>query len=480
MLFNSLEYPVFLAVIFFLYWFVTTGKTARNLLLVTAGYVFYGWWDWRFLSLILISTCVDFSVGLALGRTENKQKRRTLLALSLVTNLGILGTFKYYDFFADSFANLLTAAGLQVNPISLNVILPVGISFYTFQTLGYSIDVYRRKIEPTRDAPAFFAFVSFFPQLVAGPIERAGQLLPQFQQTHTFDAKTAREGLGLILWGLFKKVVIADTCAVVANFIFANHAAQGPLVLAVGAICFAFQIYGDFSGYSDIAIGSARLFGFKLMTNFRTPYFSRDPAEFWRRWHISLSTWFRDYVYIPLGGSRGRRERVILNVMATFTLSGLWHGANWTFVIWGFLNSLYYLPSLWQGKKKTGRTEETGKLPSLDALGDMAGTFALITLAWVFFRAPDLGTALAYLSGFFDFFIFTGLAQLNQMTGGSFYGLFVLIPFLLAVEWLHRDQEHPVPVDHFPTLLRRPVYYAMALAVFVLMEHQQAFIYFQF
>jgi alginate O-acetyltransferase complex protein AlgI len=345
MLFNSIDFAIFLPVVFMLYWFVTNRNLKlQNLLVVVASYVFYGWWDWRFLSLIVFSTLVDFWVGIGLHREQKHSKRKALLFTSIIVNLGFLGFFKYFNFFLENFRTAFSFFGTEINASSLNIILPVGISFYTFQTLSYSIDLYRRKLEPTRDFIAFSAFVSFFPQLVAGPIERATNLLPQFYAKRRFNYAMAVDGMRQILWGLFKKVVIADRCAEYVNDIFANSADYTGSTLALGALFFAFQIYGDFSGYSDIAIGTSRLFGFNIMRNFHFPYFSRDMAEFWRRWHISLSTWFRDYVYIPLGGSRVNKATQIRNTLIIFVVSGFWHGANWTFIFWGLLNALYIIP----------------------------------------------------------------------------------------------------------------------------------------
>ena len=301
MLFNSIDFAVFLPIVFFLYWIIGSKNIkTQNLLLFVVSYVFYGWWDWRFLSLIFFSTLVDYSIGSGLKTNTNQSQRKILLWVSILVNLGFLGFFKYYNFFLDNFISAFTFFGGSFTASSLQIILPVGISFYTFQTLSYSIDVYKRKLEPTRDFIAFGAFVSFFPQLVAGPIERATNLLPQFYKKRRFNYSNAVNGLKQILWGFFKKVVIADNCAEFANQIFNNSADYSGSSLLVGALFFTFQIYGDFSGYSDIAIGTSRLFGFNLMKNFAFPYFSRDIAEFWRRWHISLSTWFRDYLYIPL------------------------------------------------------------------------------------------------------------------------------------------------------------------------------------
>ena len=345
MLFNSIEFAFFLPIVFILYWFVFNKKLkTQNILLLVSSYVFYGWWDWRFLFLILFSSFIDFVLGIKLSKSESKLNRKLLLLTSVAVNIGFLGFFKYYNFFAESFANAFTFFGQSINPERLNIILPVGISFYTFQTLSYTIDVYKNKLKPTTNVISFFAFVSFFPQLVAGPIERATNLLPQFYKKRTFKYVAAVDGMRQILLGLFKKIVIADNCATLVNTIFDNPENFSGSTLFVGAVLFAFQIYGDFSGYSDIAIGTARLFGFNLMKNFALPYFSRDIAEFWRRWHISLSTWFRDYVYIPLGGSRGSLSLQIRNIFIIFIVSGFWHGANWTFIVWGALHALFYIP----------------------------------------------------------------------------------------------------------------------------------------
>jgi alginate O-acetyltransferase complex protein AlgI len=353
MLFNSLTFIIFLPIVFCCYWFLFQKKIKyQNILILIASYVFYGWWDWRFLSLIIFSTLIDFSVAKAMHAAKSQTQKKYFLYASIFVNIGLLGFFKYFNFFIESWVELCQNIGFQVNITTLNIILPVGISFYTFQTLSYTIDIYREKIEPETNLINFSAFVAFFPQLVAGPIERASNLLPQFSKQRTFSYEKAVSGIRLILWGLFKKVVIADSCAMYANTIFENSENYNSGTLILGAIFFAFQIYGDFSGYSDIAIGVARLFGFDLMTNFKKPYFSRDIAEFWRRWHISLSTWFRDYVYIPLGGSKGSLLKKIRNVFIIFIVSGFWHGANWTFIFWGLLNALFFIPLLLLNKYK--------------------------------------------------------------------------------------------------------------------------------
>ncbi|GGZ53541.1 O-acyltransferase [Mesonia mobilis] len=352
MLFNSLDFAIFLPIVFALYWLLQKQLKLQNLLIAIASYIFYGMWDWRFLFLILFSTIVDYTMGILIERENQQTKRKLFLWVSILVNLGFLGYFKYSNFFLENFVGAFQFFGQDLNFRGLDIVLPVGISFYTFQTLSYTIDVYRKKLAPTKDFIAFTAFVSFFPQLVAGPIERATHLLPQFYKKRQFDYDLAVNGMRQILWGLFKKVVIADNCAQFVNQIFNNYEDYSGSTLVLGAVFFTFQIYGDFSGYSDIAIGTSRLFGFDLMRNFAYPYFSRDIAEFWRRWHISLSTWFRDYLYIPLGGSRGGMWMKVRNTFIIFLVSGFWHGANWTFIVWGGLNALYFLPLLLRGNNR--------------------------------------------------------------------------------------------------------------------------------
>ena len=409
MFFNSLDFAVFLPIVFLLYWYVFNRKIKlQNALIVAASYFFYGWWDWRFLSLIVFSSFVDYFVGIYLSKVNNERKRKLLLWTSILVNLGFLGFFKYFNFFTQSFADAFTILGTPIEASRLDIILPVGISFYTFQTLSYSIDVYKRDLEPTNNIIAFFAFVTFFPQLVAGPIERATSLLPQFYKKRSFDYSKAVDGLRQILWGLFKKVVIADNCARFANQIFNNSADYNGSTLVIGALFFTFQIYGDFSGYSDIAIGTSRLFGFNLKKNFSFPYFSRDIAEFWRRWHISLSTWFRDYLYIPLGGSRGGLFMKIRNTFIIFIVSGFWHGANWTFIVWGALNAVYFLPLLLFNKNRvnTDVVAQGKYLPTIKEFFKIAITFSLTVLAWVFFRAENISHAWSYISEIFSLSLF--------------------------------------------------------------------------
>jgi D-alanyl-lipoteichoic acid acyltransferase DltB (MBOAT superfamily) len=476
MLFNSIEYLIFLPVVFAVYWFVL-GKHLRlqNLFLLVCGYVFYGWWDWRFLFLLMLSSTVDYVVGVGLGNIQDEQKRKLILLLSVCFNVSLLGFFKYFNFFADSFTTLLTTLGFQVNPVSLNVILPVGISFYTFQSLSYTIDVYKRRMEPIRDPLPFYTFVSFFPQLVAGPIERAIRLLPQFQKKRTFDFDLAKDGVRQALWGMFKKVVIADNIAPYVNDIFGHHADFNGSTLLIGVFYFAIQIYCDFSGYSDIAIGTAKLFGFNLMRNFNYPYFSRDIAEFWRRWHISLSTWFRDYVYIPLGGNRVVMARAILNTLIVFTVSGFWHGANWTFVAWGFFNGLLFIPLLVTRKNRDhmGIVAEGKLLPRFSEALQIGLTFFLTLIAWVFFRSADIAQSFSYLSHMFS-------ASLFELPSGMFKANFVLVMLMLLIEWIQRDKLHPLQFERLPVAVRWLAYYTLIFFIFNKGGQQESFIYFQF
>ena len=477
MLFNSIEFFVFLPIVFALYWLIGSKNIrSQNLLVAVASYVFYGWWDWRFLFLILFSSIVDYSIGLFLDKTQEQKKRKILLWVSICVNLGFLGFFKYYNFFVDSLVSSFTFFGQQLNISTLNIILPVGISFYTFQTLSYTIDVYNRKLEPTKDFVGFMAFVSFFPQLVAGPIERATNLLPQFSVERKFDYPKAVDGLRQVLWGLFKKVVIADNCAKYANMIFNNHTEYNGSTLLLGAFFFAFQIYGDFSGYSDIAIGISRLFGFDLKRNFAFPYFSRDIAEFWRRWHISLSTWFRDYLYIPLGGSRGGTSMKVRNTFIIFIVSGFWHGANWTFIVWGALNAIYFLPLLLTNKNRvnTDLVAQGKYLPSIKELVQMGLTFFLTLIAWVFFRADSVSHAFSYLTGTFSSSLFSWV-EIFPTT------ILALLVFFLLVEWLGRANEYAIEkADVLKKPLRWGFYAVLIILMFAFTGEEQQFIYFQF
>ena len=482
MLFNSLDFAIFLPIVFILYWFVFYKNIKlQNLLVVLSSYIFYGWWDWRFLSLIIFSTIVDYSVGRRLNDEETQLKRKALLWVSISINLGLLGFCKYYNFFIDNFISAFSLFGIVIKTNSLNLILPVGISFYTFQTLSYTIDVYKRKLVPTKDFIAFSAFVSFFPQLVAGPIERAKNLLPQFYSKRKFEYSNAVDGLRQILWGLFKKIVIADNCAEYANHIFNNSPDYSGSTLFLGAIFFSFQIYGDFSGYSDIAIGTSRLFGFNLMRNFSFPYFSRDIAEFWRRWHISLSTWFRDYLYIPLGGSRGGTLLKVRNTFIIFIVSGFWHGANWTFIFWGIINAIYFLPLLLT-KNNRNHIDVVAKgkaLPSLREFILIVKTFVLTVFAWIFFRSNNINHAIEIIREIFSESLFSIPHFKNLELIYPFIPILILFIF---IEWCGRESNYAIE-----TLLKKKhlsirliFYYLLIIVIFVFANDGQNFIYFQF
>ena len=476
MLFNSLEFLIFLPLVFTLYWILNKELKAQNVLLLVASYVFYGWWDWRFLSLIFLSSCADYLIGMQIEKSSEQKKRKLLLATSFVFNLGALGFFKYYNFFQKEFIEMFANFGVVLNPWSLKIVLPVGISFYTFQTLSYTLDVYHKKIKPSTSPIAFFAFVSFFPQLVAGPIERASNLLPQFYKQRKFDLKLAEDGIRQMLWGFFKKIVIADNCAIVVEQIFGNHESTSSLVLIYGAILFAFQIYGDFSGYSDIAIGCARLFGFDLMRNFAYPYFSRDIAEFWRRWHISLSTWFRDYLYIPLGGSRGNKIRQFRNVLIIFLVSGFWHGANWTFLAWGAINALMFLPLMFLNlnRKNIDVIANDSFFPKIGDLVALLVTFAFTCLAWIFFRADSLTHAFEYIG-----LIFTPSNFVFELPPEK-YNIGLIIA-LIVFEWFQRKKQHALEISNLKLPIRWGIYYCLVFIIFYFKPSIPTdFIYFQF
>lgn len=528
MLFNSIEFAVFLPIVFLLYWFVFDYALRRckhqlllqNLLIVVASYIFYGWWNWRFLILIAITTLCSFLSGLLIeyslrvkdcedtattGGGKSSQVFKQLIAhprlwlwLNILLNLAILGTYKYYDFFVRSFAELF---GCQSDSLLLHLVLPVGISFYTFQALSYSIDVYRRQIQPTHDLVAFTAFLSFFPQLVAGPIERATNLLPQFLQKRHFDYTQAVDGMRQILWGLFKKIVVADNCATYVDTVFADYTAYSGSTLLLAAVLFSIQIYGDFSGYSDIAIGTAKLFGIKLMRNFNVPYFSRDIAEFWRRWHISLTTWFRDYVYIPLGGSRPavpdcirhkeayRKAVIIRNTFIIFLLSGFWHGANWTFIAWGAYHAFLFLPLILLGKNRRYKdtvatitlpdgTTKSKMLPSFREAAQMLFTFTLAVFGWIIFRATGTNTLVGWVSGIFTQSLFT----IPWLKNRIFYIPLAISVFIMCVtEWLQRTKPHGLEISNVRSIaIRLAIYYMLIFLIIINSGQEQSFIYFQF
>lgn len=480
MLFNSITYFFFFILVFALYWSVLRKNFGwQNLFLLGASYCFYGWWDVRFLILIFISSSVDFFLGRAIFNQSGKKKKLHLLWLCMLINLGMLGYFKYYNFFIDSFASLSASFGLQPSLTTLHIILPIGISFYTFQSLSYSIDIYRGKIQPTNNFISFMAFVSFFPQLVAGPIQRASDLLPQFLKARTVNREQLVSGFRYILYGLFKKMVIADRLAYFVDHIYDSPEKFDGSVLLAATFMFGFQIYCDFSGYSDIAIGSARLLGFDLTQNFKTPYLSNSFRDFWRRWHISLSTWFRDYVYIPLGGNRVSQSRWIFNILLTFTLSGLWHGASLTFIIWGFLHGLYLVLEHYISKIVT--------LSKRFSWIGFVVTFVMVNLAWVFFRAHTFEQSIFILSSFKNLnldFVSKGIAFFATNNEFREFSISILasFPLFIILEILINQNDFNSLIVKRGFFLRWSIYVILAINIlaFGVLTAAPQFIYFQF
>lgn len=483
MIFNSFTYAIFVPFVFFIYWFVLNKKLKfQNIFLLAVSYYFYSCWDWRFVFLLAFSTALDYYSGIMIYKAKTKGLQKFWLILSVGINLGFLGFFKYYNFFIESFAEMIMNFGFKPHYFTLNIILPVGISFYTFHGLSYVFDIYNKRIKPTYNIVNYTLFVSFFPLLVAGPIERATHLLPQIEKPRVFDYSKAADGLRQILWGLFKKMVIADNCAVFANQIFNDSAHQSGSNLALGAVFFAFQIYGDFSGYSDIALGSARLLGIELLKNFNFPYFSRDIAEFWRRWHISLSSWFKDYLYIPLGGSKGGNWMRIRNTFIIFIVSGFWHGSNWTFVVWGALNALFIVPSMLM---RTNRNNieivaNDSVLPSFKEFLQMLLTFALACFAWIFFRAESVSHAINYIVGIFSKSL---LSIPSILLDKKAIVTILLLIFFILVEWLGRRNNYAIEKLGLGSarILRWAFYAFIIFLIGMYMPSESAeFIYFQF
>ena len=490
MLFNSIDFALFFPIVFILYWMVAKKLQLRNALILVASYVFYGWWDWRFLLLIVISSAVDYVVGQQLIKAQSNAQRKWLLGVSLLVNLGFLCYFKYANFFIETFIDGFRLFGMQLESTTLNIILPVGISFYTFQTLSYTIDIYNKKLQPTKDALAFFSFVAFFPQLVAGPIERAAHLLPQFHKTYTFNYNRVRSGLLLMAFGLFKKMVIADRAAIYANEVFNSPEAYNGVPYLIGIFLFAFQIYCDFSGYSDIAIGAARTMGFDLMKNFDSPYFSRSLTEFWRRWHISLSTWFRDYVYIPLGGSKKGRFRTYANLFIVFVVSGLWHGAAITFVVWGANHGIVLMveKALYSAKQPLYKKSYLITQNWLARLLSAIMIFSIVCLAWIFFRANSMGDAILILKGVFTTFNWDQITLLETykigFTGIEFWVLLGFIALLCVAEIMHKRFNLFRLMQKQPIVIRWSSYLVIVFTIIVFGVYgtgiPKEFIYFQF
>lgn len=469
MQFNSIEFFLFLPIVYLIYWYLLRSSLRwQNVFVIIASYIFYGWWNWKLLGLIIFTSFLGWGGGLLTERV-NRKDGKFLVVLNVCINLAILAIFKYYNFFAQNLVELGTSVGINIHITTLNLLLPVGISFYTFQTLSYVIDVYRGQIKATRDITAFFAYVCFFPQLVAGPIERATNLLPQFLQKRHFNYEKSVDGLRQILWGMFKKVVIADNCAMIANEVFKHSNDASWLTLIFGALAFTFQIYGDFSGYSDMAIGTSRLFGFDLMTNFRTPYFSSSIPEFWRRWHISLNTWFRDYLYIPLGGNRKGKYRQILNTLIVFGLSGLWHGANWTYILWGLYFAVLSIPYILN--KELQRFE--GKWWSILL------TFILVVCGWVIFRAENIGQAKDILLGIFTMKSGIGWQSL-ELSSIMVLSTCCFVISLMAVERIKQKNNHPLQALNFSMITRWCLYLTLIILMLFFVGRSETFIYFQF
>ena len=483
MLFNSIDFAIFLPIVFSVYWLIGSKNIkTQNLFIVLASYFFYAWWDTRFLALIILSSFVDFCVGLGLYNSNLPKRGKTrLLFVSLFFNIGVLAFFKYYNFFLDNFVSAFSLFGKDIDYNTIRIILPVGISFYTFQTLSYSIDVYREKIQPNKNLVAFLAFVSFFPQLVAGPIERAKNLLPQFRRHRTFTYKKGIDGFKQIIWGGFKKMVIADNCAIYVDLMFSSPADYSGSTLVLGAIFFSFQIYADFSGYSDIAIGTAKLFGFQLRQNFAYPYFSRDVSEFWRRWHISLSSWFKDYVYIPLGGSKVKQTLKIRNILIVFIISGFWHGASWNFIFWGLLNAMLIFPAVLRGtnRKHIKSINESKQFPTISEFLQIVKTFSLVTFTFIFFRTESLMGAFIYFkimfsNTLFELPYFLGMRQALI--------LIILIGFLLFIEWFGRDSEYAIKklFKKYHIIIQWVFYFLIVILILLYGANNSNFIYFQF
>jgi len=477
MFFNSLAFAIFLPIVFILYWFVfNKTKSTQNALLIIASYYFYSSWDWRFLFLLVFSTFLDYYTGIQIEKGKSENSRKFWFWLSIIVNLGFLGIFKYYNFFAASFADLLNTIGFKASPILLKVILPVGISFYTFHGLSYVIDIYYKRIKAEYNFVDYSLFVSYFPLLVAGPIERATHLLPQVKVKREFDFQIAKEGVYQIIWGLVKKVVIADTCATYANTIFDNYTGMNSFSLILGAVYFAFQIYGDFSGYSDIALGVSKLFGLDLLRNFNYPYFSRDIAEFWRRWHISLSSWFRDYLYIPLGGSKGGLWMKIRNTFIIFLVSGFWHGANWTYVIWGFINAVYFLPLLLSNSNRDNMDAIQLKFDfdSVKIVMSILYTFLLTCAAWIFFRAKTITDAVLYIKRIISNRDYSFQFLENERYS---YELVGMIGLFVLIEWNNRNKVEPLSGKRSLLKVALAIVAIMAFGTF---SDYKEFIYFQF
>lgn len=478
MIFNSLEYLLFLPLTFILYWFILKkSRKLQNTFLLLMSYFFYGMWNWNFLFLLLFSTLLDYVSGIQIERSATITKKKFWLVLSVCINLGFLGLFKYYNFFIESVVDIFLTLGIRYNLTLLNIILPVGISFYTFHGLSYVFDIYNKKIRARSNWVDYALFVSFFPLLVAGPIERATHLLPQIETNRQFDYLKTLDGLKQILWGLFKKIVIADNCAVYVDIIFNDPSNYSGSTLLLGAIFFSFQIYGDFSGYSDIALGSARILGFELLKNFSFPYFSRNLSEFWKRWHISLSSWFRDYLYIPLGGNKLGKFKQIKNVLIVFIVSGFWHGANWTFLIWGFINGIFVVLDnfVFKTQFKDSIVASGRMIPTFKEFFQILITFIVVSFIWIIFRADNINALIDYYNHLFTFSIFS-IPEIRPTR------LLFLIIFLMFIEWMGRESDFAISklFNNKSKIIRWAFYLTIVCSILIFGGKPQTFIYFQF
>lgn len=481
---TTLTFTLFFLAVFTLYWWLHKPAHQNGLLLVSS-YVFYAAWDYRFCAILLASSLIDYSVARGLEKVDRRSSRRALLAVSLIWNLGVLCFFKYANFFLENFQQLTQLIGWRVSAPLLKVVLPVGVSFFTFKTLSYTIDIFRWQLKATPNVVAYMAYVAFFPQLLAGPIDRAANLLPQLLAKRAFNYEGAVDGCRQILWGLFKKKIVADNLGPIVDHVYRSVPTMPGPHLGLATLLFAFQIYCDFSAYSDIAIGVTKLLGFTSVRNFAYPYFSQSMAEFWRRWHISLMNWFRDYVYFPLGGLRGKPLRRSLNLIVTFLLSGLWHGASWNFLIWGGLNGCYVLPTMFSKSKNRGHTRKSNKLlPSPKVLLNMIFVFLLVCTTWIFFRAQTVTeAAIIYKKLFLEIARFDAYRTLGMLFDHSPIRKRIIFFLALAIgaEWLQREREHPLYLDYLPRILRWTTYTILLMLILRYgMQTAGEFVYFRF
>lgn len=498
MLFNSFEFLVFLPIVFFIYWFlVNKNLKLQNIFLLFASYVFYSWWDWRFLGLLVGLGISNYFIGINVDSVNADRKRKSWMVFGILVNVGVLCIFKYFNFFIDSFIDLISLTGYKLSHSSTKIILPIGISFYTFLSLSYIIDIYKKNLAAHRNVIEVLLTLSFFPIILAGPIQRTASLLPQITCKRKFEQVFAVDGLRQILWGLFKKIVLADTCAANADYIFSNYSTFSGGVLVMGVVYFAFQLYGDFSGYSDIAIGIGRLFGFNLMRNFAYPYFSRDIAMFWQRWHISLTTWFRDYIFLPLSFAfswKINKERVLLiktdlfiyiaASIITWFLTGLWHGANLTFIIWGMIHGFFLIIYQWQKKPRKNLLKKMGISNNnlFIVIFESLLTLSIVGFAWIFFRASTINEAALYIREMFTQGIFS-VSVLDLRGRGITSTLIdasIAIVVVVIFEWLQRNRQHGLEIQHYPLFIRWFFYWILTFFCLIYLGDERTFIYFQF